>query len=459
MNASRLLALEWGRWLAIGIILRLILMPFTMHNDTVWMPWMAYRIVEGHWNVYQYLFDVYGDKTLHPVVWAPYFPLYYWVTAAWTDLLKLTGLVDVGRWSFDSQRWYIEKFTRGIFLVKSLYIPFDLAIGWAVAEMVPTRQRAMTWAIWALSPVVLVSVYMMGQNDAMPTACVALAAYCGTRAFGEAMSGEVTERRWCDAAALLLGIGAGFKYYPLLLVVPFALVLGRRAWDIARFIILSLIPVVVVVAPYLSTKPFRDGVLLNPEAQNLFTPVGGIGPLGVSPFLAGYALFVGYLISRRSDRRSSPIRLPVVAFVVLALIFVTANWPFDWFVWLTPFIAWSVAVFPETRAYSAVYAAVFLIWTWNWGATSSTGLFSPILHGLTVTPSLKDWVARFYPYDRVVVVDQSILVGILLWHVFLLLRKREAVDEDARPVDQALVLAALFVGWIVVSFLPSRIAG
>lgn len=457
-----LAGIAWIRWLIIGLVVRLILMPITMHNDTVWMPWMAYKIVEGHWNVYQYLFNTYGDQTLHPVVWAPYMPLYYLVTAAWTGLLKLLGIVDVGQWSFDTHSWYIPHYLISIFMMKALYLPFDCTIGWAVSRMVRPGRRAIVWAMWALSPVTLVSVYMMGQNDLMPTTFVVLATLIGIRA--DEADSDSTKRRWLvDAAALLLGVGAAFKSYPLFLILPFALVLERRTREIARFTILAILPFIFAIAPFLSSHAFRLGVLLNPEAQRIFATVPGLGPAGISPFVAGYVAFLGFLVHGRGTfagpgwDRGPRVPLPVVAFAVLGLMFATTNWAFYWLVWLTPFFIWSVVQRPSTFVLVVGYMMVFLVWTWNWGNQVSSGLFSPIDAGAVTVPAVRDLVNQAYPWGRLIIMLQSAFLGLLACNAIILLRPVSAAGKAVRPAVVGTVFLGAFLTWIAVSFAPALI--
>ncbi|MBI2939041.1 MAG: hypothetical protein HYY04_01280 [Chloroflexi bacterium] len=446
----------WLPWLAAGALIRLLLMPTTMHNDTVWMPWMAHKIVEGHWNVYQHLLDTYGDRVLRPVVWAPYMPLYYLVTAAWTGFLRVLGIVDVGQWTFQPQ-WEIPGFHRSIFLVKALYLPFDLAIGWALGRLVPADRRSLVWALWGLSPVTLVSAYMMGQNDLMATSFVVLATLAGTQAM-LANRGDTTKTHpWSDLAAVLLGLGAAFKSYPLFLVLPFGFLLCPRKRDLARFVALGAAPFVVAIVPFLPSAAFRLGVLLNPEAQRIFAGIPGVGPAGISPFIAGYVALLTVLAYRRSATRPAPIPLPVIAFLVVGLMLGASNWPFYWMVWLTPFVVWSVATSPLTYGNALGYAALFLFWTWGWGTRASSGLFLPVFPGALSVPPVIGLLNTLYPWERLTVVMQSSLVGLLVCQAVGLLREKWENARPPHPVLAVLPFHALLVAWILISFLPAFI--
>lgn len=444
----------WIPWCILGLSLRLILMPTTMHNDTVWMPWMAFKMVEGHWNIYQYLNDVYGDQTLHPVVWAPYMPLYYVVTAAWTGLLKVLGVVDVGQWSFSSRGWIIPGFLRSIFWMKLLYLPFDGAIGWSLSRLVPQERRGIVWSLWSLMPVTLVSAYMVGQNDLMPTLFVVLATLVGTQAL-TARQDVTRYRHQCDLAALVLALGAAFKSYPLLLVLPFALVLGRRSLDVVRFVVVGILPFAAVVTPFLSSRAFRLGALTNPDAMRIASAIPTLGPMGISPFIVGYTAVVGFLVYQRFSSEAIHLELPTLVFLILGLVFATSNWPFYWLVWLAPFFIWSVARASGTWVLVAGYVLVFLIWTWNWGNRASSALFSPIYPAAVMTPAISDLVNHFYPWVQIIVLAQSAFVGLLICNAIVLLRGEVSTGGRPRLMLTSSTFLTLFVAWNVISFLPA----
>jgi hypothetical protein len=183
-------------------------------SDRVVADVLRYRRVAAHvldvsWNPYQ-------AARLYP-----YPPVWVWVEAACEWLARLSGL------SF-------------AVLVKLPVLAAELAIVALLVRWGAERGGIVRWAPWiyALHPVAVMISGFHGQFDSLALLMVLLAA-------------RASERGRHDAAALALAAGIALNSFPVLAVPVLALrVTGAAAR--ARFLALALVPVAVLLVPYLA---------------------------------------------------------------------------------------------------------------------------------------------------------------------------------------------------------------
>ncbi|MDT8306101.1 MAG: hypothetical protein RRC07_09210 [Anaerolineae bacterium] len=300
----------------------------------MFMPWMTQFINHGHLNLYAFLYDQYGEVVMHrPGVWAPYPYGFYGLTAAWLAFLQNLSLIDLSGWN---SPWQVAHPAAAVFLFKTAYLPFDLAIAY-VLHSVSGRKGL---ALWAWSPAAVYTPFMMGQNDIYATAFAVMGTFAAAKSMGASRSDYERDRRirpadrWRAVASIFLGIGATFKTYPLLLLLPTVLVMEANWWKRVIYLLLGSSVFLVAALPFLSTPTFVDGVLFNREGIRIFNEVELSGR-SVSPFVSTYVLInIGVLMLAR--RESSQIWLATI--VTLTSLFFWVSTPFYWLIWITPFL-------------------------------------------------------------------------------------------------------------------------
>ncbi|MCB0115222.1 MAG: hypothetical protein KDD84_14070, partial [Caldilineaceae bacterium] len=318
-----------------GYLLRILLMPVTGQHDVMFMPWMTQYINQGHFNLYAYLHEQYGDVIMQrPGVWAPYPYGFYLLTAGWLAVLDKLGAVDVNAWP---AVWSVSHPARAVFMLKLLYLPFDFAIGYFLLK----ASGRLGAALWAWSPLAIYTPFMMGQNDIYATAFAVAGVYVAAKGLGasgqDQRTGGWMPTRWAMWSVILLGLGSVFKIYPLLLLPPLVLIVERRWWQ--RFLLLGLgcsLPGLASL-PFLGTPTYINGVLFNHEGTQIFREIQLFGT-NVAPFLLSYLILLVTLALTDSDRAWAA-HLPwISALVVLASLFLWIPAPLYWLIWLTPFV-------------------------------------------------------------------------------------------------------------------------
>ncbi len=184
--------------LAIGLIIRFVLAPFTVSDDVktwIWVCVVAYEVGANPF----YFF--YGYGSLWTITLLAIYPLYLVLPSFWQHEAML--------------------FT----ILKTPMVFCDLAIGFVIYQMIydstNSEKKAILGAsIWVLNPLAIFFGEVFGMFDSIPVLFTLLSAYALTR------------RRYCLGAALL-AVAAGYKLYPVFLL-PVYLAISLRTKGFAE---------------------------------------------------------------------------------------------------------------------------------------------------------------------------------------------------------------------------------
>jgi glycosyl transferase family 87 len=214
---------------AFGVRLAAILVSDRVVADVLRYRRVAAHVLDVSWNPYQ-------AQHLYP-----YPPVWVWVEAACEWLARHFGL------SF-------------AVLVKLPVLAAEVAIVALLARWGATRGGAARWAPWiyALHPVAVLVSGFHGQFDSLALLMVLIAV-------------RASERGRHDDAALALAAGIAVKSFPVL-AVPALLLRVTGSGARVRFLALALLPVAVLLVPYLA----HDA---NAVARELFG-YGGVADFG-----------------------------------------------------------------------------------------------------------------------------------------------------------------------------------
>ncbi len=334
-----------GGWLAIGLALRLLLMPFAVSTDTLAVYWRAHLIAYDGTVFSSYLVNM-GAHYVHAVA------------------LRLEGFLlppeqtlwtDPWWWSDSSAlapqvlREFIAQpdVHTTLLALKLPYLAFDLAAGGVLlglaAGAAPQLARR-AWAFWMLSPIALYAGYVFARYEAFPVAFV----------LGAVLA---TERRRPWLAALLLGLAVTMRTYPLLLVPIFALVAVRGPLRQAAWGALAVAPFILVMA---TNQLYFDAAGELTRLRDFSTgatffaytlPVDGAGQLLLFPLAA--LVLVGALAGRQyrwwGGGEVGIDGLWVWLLVFHVLMFGLATFSAHYLMWLTPFVALALLRRPAWR--------------------------------------------------------------------------------------------------------------
>jgi hypothetical protein len=322
------------------------------------------------------------------MIWASNPPNTYFSIAGWLFLVRAIGLFDPSGWSFTGQysAWQLSAIPRALFMYKLLYLGLDLGCWLLLRRMVSAAQRRTVDVIWLLSPVTLLGVYVMGQTDMFPIFFTVLSLYFAWLS----ISDESSPKRYAWFAMLSLGIGSGYKIWPLLLVPVWAIFLGKKPVQRVLFFIAGGLPFLLSILPFISGSIFRKWVLGGFAVGFLNSPSAGVFPI-FSWFIFAWGLIHILILFYIKDYNFR--NLWVSAITILALYFIIIpSWEFYWLAWLLPFYVLAVA---ERADFSGLYLCAiiyFLFYAmtfWNLGIE----LFLPTgstIYSLVPTPHLRE---------------------------------------------------------------------
>jgi len=352
--------LSWNsllsRVILAGVLIRLAIMPFTLHFDL---------LVIGH---VADLFSRYGRMAFDPQVMGFYFPpVVYLLLWPFMKLGRLFS-ADLSSWlesakpfiynarPYENWIYYLldgpasGHLYRNLFLLKTGLLAADLAILSLLLRLVDGRENKLAAAIlWAVNPVVLHSVFAHGAID------IFIALWLTA-----ALAAAVARRP--GAALLLLVLGAFTKLFPLLIIPP--LVLAARR-DLSGRLKLAVLAGVLTL---LAAAAFYGLLGIDPTAIAM-----GPGEMMVDPGLAvknlirktglilTYTAYLVYLYRRVRPEETDPDGY-LAAFIVPSLIVFAFN-PvgFRYWVWISPLVIiwlvrhprfWPVAAFNLTTLFA-----------------------------------------------------------------------------------------------------------
>ena len=340
---------EIRSWLGIGLVVRLLIAPFTVSADMLAVYWRSHLIAHDGEVFGDYLVNM-GAHYTHAVSLRVLDPLIPDPDVLWTDPWWWSDSAGLAP---QVQRAFVD--TDGIFgtllALKLPYLAFDLLAGICLLGMVaglPRVHAKRAWALWMLSPIGLYASYAFGRYEMFAVALVVAALWACE-----------AERPWIGA--VLLGVAITMRGYPLILVPVFALVvdvgagrdgiLRRGAWTA-----LSLLPLGVIlytntlladtVGEFARLRDFNTGSTFLAYT----VPVDGPGPIYLFGLFA-IGLYV-LLAGRTFGWFGQPVAVADLWLWLAVLhggMFALTTFSAHYFAWFTPFVALALARRPEWR--------------------------------------------------------------------------------------------------------------
>ena len=314
--------------LAIGLILRLILSSITYHSDIVPFDFAAKIIKNGNiTNFYDYLWNLLEDHPylkVYPRNLFNYPPLPYFFLGGAS--LLTTWIVD--QTVHDN---FVLNFSSTLgnpqlnlllLLLKLPYFFFDIAIAYLLMGIFKEeKQKKWAFALWMFNPVNLYATYMVGQFDIIPTFLTVAVLYLAVK------------KNNFTLAAVLLGLGAGFKIFPLLFMVPLAFV-KPNLLDRIKLLLTSVITYVLFAYPFLWSKGFRmTAALANQTTKSFYANVPVSGGESIILFLAAVIFFYILFFYKKTLVEDLWKRF----FVMILVFFIFTHFHPQWFLLTMPF--------------------------------------------------------------------------------------------------------------------------
>ncbi len=400
----------WVGWLLLGVVIRIFLMPITLHPDLWGHSIVAYLFAyKGILDPYSYIQNLplndplvinYGATAVRDIFIYP--PLTYFTLGLFR--LFVRPLADSG-----FIPWLIENMGREnefpglmwqIFIFKLPYLFVDIILACVFSSLFDeTRKKKLAFIFWIFNPINLYSTFMVGQIDILPVFFVILSLY-------------FVRRKKPVWAMLSLGIGGAYKMFPLLLLFPAVFVLKKKLADRMLLTIYGFLPFIVTIAPYLNSAAFREMVLFSPKSQKmLFMGWNLSGAEVIYPFILilMFIYFYAYYQGKKA-------RLESYYLAILLLIFSVTHYHPQWFLWVSPLLIWKFI--EDDFSQALLYLTLFVSWvfiTFMFESSLSYGLFNPIWPELRNTESLATILVKYTDINQIKSIVRSVFAAASLY--------------------------------------------
>lgn len=387
-------------------------MPITAHPDIWALNFGEYFFAfKGVVNIYDYLYSL---PLSHPLVqnygtnFFTYPPLAYFTLGVFGWLLRPFANPEFAPWLMGhlSEVYRNPDLFKQLFLFKFPYLFFDLGLTFLLVSLFQKeREKRLVLGLWLLNPLALYTTFMIGQFDIIPVFLIVLALW-------------LASKRRDGLAAIALGFGGAFKMFPLLLVLPLALVLGENLKKRARLVFLGILPYLIAIAPFLSSVAFRQVVLFSNQSQKmLFANLAVSGAEGIYLFVFFYFLICLLVDYQKIGRKF--LWLPFLA--VFLLFFSVTHYHPQWFLWLTPFLIIDLVINGKKHlGYVSIllfcYFAILLFFE----PSLHLGLFAPLNPALAkLSGGLGEAVVSFYNPFQLKSLIRSLFAAVAFFLVYV----------------------------------------
>lgn len=395
-----------------AFLLRVVLMPFLFHPDIKTYSYQSSNLSRGVLNIYEYIPQHRAELSLKEEF--VYFPLTYFAWGGYLVLLSPILGQGFNVWLSDASGGYINSVGtfKYIFLLKLPLLAVDLILGLLLVKMVDLSKRKLVAALWLFNPFTLIIIYGFSNVDIFPVVFSVLALMC-------------VLRNKFILSALLLGIGAGFKAYPIILL-PFVFFATQDWLKRILILVVGLGSVIAVSGYFLRSKYFVESTLASGLTTRVFsTGIDlGNGQIVSLPVLL-IAIFLGFLVMSGRFRVKN---IGEYFLVSLLLVLSSINYHIQWLLWVAPF---AVLLMVKNTKYvwlvSLIFLVAFVIPLLYPDRALNFGLLSPISEWYLSLNTFNLFVAKFVNPNMLIGALHSILLGMVV--VLALIFAREKGGE------------------------------
>lgn len=403
--------------LLVGVIVRLLLSLTTYHSDVVPFDFAGKVIAQGNIvNFYDYLWELPKDHPylkVYPRNLFNYPPLVYFF---------LGGVSRLTTWMVNPEihNNFILNFpsTLGniqlnllLLLLKLPYFVFDIALAYLLMGLFKDKKKKIwVFGLWIFNPVNLYATYMIGQFDIIPI-FLSVAALCLAYKHKDKI-----EPVSLIPSAILLGLGAAFKIFPLLFIVPLAL-LKKDWWGRIQVTLIAITTYIIAAFLFIFSRGFRQtAILAGQTTKSLYAQIPISGGESIILFLAVVIFFYLLFFYKKSSVEDLWKRF----FLMMLIFFVFTHYHPQWFLWIMPFFVIDLvnSNFKNWLPYKISLISFFVLITF-FDPGLTVWLFSPLNPKLYGLPGIWQIVGLNPDINILRSIFQTIFVGAALYYIYL----------------------------------------
>ena len=402
--------------LAVGILIRLFLAFSTFHSDIQAFYYAGEVIAKGNvLNFYDYLRNLpLTDPILkiYPTNLFIYPPLFYFFLGPVTHLLTLPFSRDILHNFIFNLPGILGNLQLNFLLLtlKLPYLPFDIGLAFLLFKFFKNpKNKFLAFTIWMFNPVNLYATYMMGQFDVIPTFFTVAALYFAVK------------KEKYFLASLLLGLGASFKIYPLLFLVPLALL--REKWlDRIKIVGIGVLTYITGVLPFIDSHGFRGSALVAGQTtKSLYATL----PISGGEAIIYFPLFILFLYIIFFYSKANLKNLWQRFFIVILVFFIFTHTHPQWFTWLTPFLV--IDLVKSRLKHWPLVLASLIVWLGQisfFDPGLSVWLFSPLVPSLYGRVGIWQGLGINVDINYARSILQTVFVSVAAFYIYYYFPKR-----------------------------------
>ena len=413
-DQKRAFYLEVLKWFLIGLLIRLLIMPFSFHgHDIFWINYLPFKFANGGvFDPYLFLKETYPEVkyTYYPPVIFYIFSLIHLFFKLF--LGQLNNLYTVfEQWNFTITGNTIhyasifEEFSlfRILFYFKIPYLFFDLGIAVLLLDYFKEEKEKsiLALALWMLNPFVIHSIFALGQMDIV--------------AMFFLMASIISAKKDKPYLAIsLLVLGGGVKVFPFLLVPPMIIMLRKSFIDRVKMSLFACFCLFLIFGPFFLSS---GELVLGSFGSNI-----GFSLFRKGAFLLSYAILMIFMlyINEKSEEKSEAIIPSMSLVLMLFYIFISVN--LRYFTWITPLL---LIMFLKDKKY-CIYGGLFFLSLFllrapdndlQWGLFST--LYPEFFSGLPIFDSFLNLLFDVHLLHKVMYRIFIISSGVFIFHIII----------------------------------------
>ncbi len=307
--------------LILAIILRLLVAGFIFHPDIKTYNFQSSFLGKGVLNIYTYLIE--NKKTLPFKEEFVYFPLTYFAVGGYQWIVSPVLGPNFNSWLTDASSSSVVRnpnIIKYLIVLKLPYLALDILIAFLLKEFFDNKESGeKAFTLWLFNPFTIVLIYAFSNIDIYPVLLTLIAFL-------------LIKKDKLLSSAALIGLAAGFKLYPIL-IIPF-LVLKAVGWK--EKVMVGAIPILIlgiIILPFWSPA-FIQSALVSGLTTRIFNPGFSIGfneSIIVSLLIISFLFFYVWQV----DKKINLFNYWVVLFIT---IFSFSHFHIAWLLWAAPFV-------------------------------------------------------------------------------------------------------------------------
>lgn len=361
----------------------LFLAPFTYHPDIKTIFYQSQFLSQGIFNIYSFFAANPEKAFLGPFVYPPLAFFTFGLLFIPVKMIAGSGFVD---WlGMGNDAVGVTHIFQYLFVLKLPVIIAHFITAFVMMKFIDgEKKQKIALSLWFFNPISLYTVGFMGQIDSFAVLLTVLAL--------------LLAKKKSIYATVLLGLGAAFKTYPLL-VLPFLAIYSGKTWSkkLLSFA-LGFGTYLLFILPFITTPAFYSSTFVSGLSQRLFELKLYLG-FGENILIVPALLIILFLfaVSKRIENINQ------LSNFFLAVFFVTVtsvHFHPQWALWFLPFLIISFIYNAKDSSVWIALTLLFLGWLGNIllfdDKFLSWGILSPIDPGILFLPTLSELLHRFF---------------------------------------------------------------